>query len=256
MKDKIVAFFRWALYAILIAGIGAILARIIYPIAYVLRKPIRKGREIKIVKYLVFPLWIFLNDIEDTDYGEHWWREANGYDFNNKNWWNLFKIAYHWAAIRNPIWNTYSIDPLENRDKRLVVTSTGTLTRNNEEIKDSMVFANLKYVNPLGEYKDNVGEFLSIKFSRLGAKFTWYTIDGNKGIYWRYSYAGTVDNKVLKYIYSIPYNTKAIFIKSRKFGIQKFHTEVHLGSTNNRFTVRFKIKRNLIIFEERDNDDI
>lgn len=74
-----------------------ILSPIIYPLAYVLRAWIRKVNFI--------PLWIFLNDSENNDYGAEWWHKQEGYNLATASKWQKFVISYRYNAIRNPHWN-------------------------------------------------------------------------------------------------------------------------------------------------------
>lgn len=84
------------------------------------------------------------------------------------------------------------------------------------------VMCNFKYVNDKGVFKNNKGDYLSIRYSILGSAFTWYTIDGT--LYFRYSFADKI--------------------------IKRYWIEFQWGTTNKRYTFRLKIKKNLITYEE------
>jgi hypothetical protein len=216
---KTLSIFRWAFYAIIVAGTFTLLAYILYPVAYLLRNPLRKARygKTSFLKALATPIWIFLDDkvveLAGDDYGEKWWKTVNGIEVQNLNAWQLFKVAYRWGVIRNPAWNMYQIFK-PKKGKKVLVSATGRLLQDGWPV-GLHNFAVLKYEDSNGNYTNNQGEFLSSKFSIFGKSMFWYTIENR--LYWRFSYAG--------------YNT---FLKR--------WIELHLGSNDRRYTIRFKIK--------------
>lgn len=216
---KLISIIRWAFYAILIAGILTILAYFIFPAAYLLRTPLRKARMgNKIKKALATPVWIFLDDEvvakAGDDYGEDWWKYVNNIDVENATPWQLFIIAYRWGVLRNPAWNMYQIFKPKQGQKTLI-EANGRLTQDGWPV-GLHNFAVLKFEDSLGNYTDNQGEFLSSKFSIFGKSIFWYTIQNH--LYWRFSYAGYT-----------------AFLKR--------FLELHLGTNDRRYTIRFKIKK-------------
>jgi len=147
-------------------------------------------------------LWLYHDD-EDGLYGVDWWLGDK-----KRNFWT----SYKWCALRNPAWNLQaSLKPkIGLRERR---TSKGYLSKNGVE-QDIYQMAVLKYVNLFGEYKDNKGAYLSKKYSIFGKMWVTYYTDNT--LYWRYSYA------------------KRFF--------WRFFVELHIGTTNERYTFRFKIK--------------
>ena len=184
---------------------GYLTAKIVYPILY----PLRYDDDIRYKK----PFWYYFDD-EDGNYGTDWFRESLSYgDMSTK--WRKFRVAYKWSALRNPAWNLQaSLKPIDG-EKELVSTS-GYVQRSGVELSP-YVFANFKYVNKDGIFKNNIGDYLSVKHSAFGKSLTWYKV--GKKLYWRLSYA---DNLV-----------------------SKLWVELHLGVSNDRYTFRFKVKWNL-----------
>ena len=219
---KIVAVLRWFVFAVLMAGFGSLTAPIMFPFAYVLRTPLRVARTIPVLKFLVIPLWIYLDD-EEMEVYPRWWLKDNNLKVNTD--WNLFKASYKWGAVRNPFWNFYSFMKLSKDDIKILVSSKGVLHKNFVHLHDDVYsMAVLKYVDELGNYNDNAGEFLSAKYSYFGEIFTWYKIRGRSGLFWRFSSAW-------------------------QYG--RFSYEIQLGSNDYRYTIRFKIKKDLILFEDK-----
>ena len=184
---------------------GYLTAKIVYPILY----PLREDDDIRRKK----PFWYYFDD-EDGDYGTDWFRESLSYgDMSTR--WRKFRVAYKWSALRNPAWNLQaSLKPIEG-EKELVSTR-GYVQRSGVELSP-YVFANFKYVNKDGVFKNNIGDYLSVKHSAFGKSLTWYKV-GNK-LYWRLSYANNL--------------------------VSKLWIELHLGVSNDRYTFRFKVKWNL-----------
>lgn len=218
---KTFVILRWIALGLIVPGILALLAYIFFPFAYLLRKPLRSGRKYKFWKYIVIPLWIFLDDEEyerqGHDFGEPWWRKAKGLKIDTN--WQKFKVAYLWCAVRNPVWNMYELIRVR-QGEHTIRDASGRLTQDGPEV-NIMNFAVLKYVDFAGIYMDNKGPYLSLVYSILGKSKVWYTTGGR--LYWRYSYAG------------------------KKFGRW---IEIQAGTTDLRYTLRFKIKT-AIPFEER-----
>ena len=201
---KLVSILDWA-KTMSINLLGFLSAPIIYPILY----PLRENPNIRTKK----PFWYYFDD-EDGDYGTDWFRESLKYG-NKTDRWSLFRIAYKWLALRNPAWNLQTtLKPIEG--EKILHETWGHVQRGDLEL-DPYVFANFKYVNKEGVFKNNIGDFLSIRHSAFGKRFTWYYVDDK--LYWRLSYA---DNLV-----------------------SKLWIEFHLGVSNDRYTFRLKFKWNL-----------
>lgn len=217
---KIISYTRWVLLGVVIPGALALLALLFFPIAYWLRKPLRAGRNSKLWKRIVIPLWIFLDDDEferqGHDFGEPWWRAVKGLKTDTP--WQKFRAAYLWCAVRNPAWNMYEIiKPKQGEIK--IISSKGSLKKNGKYVS-LMEFATLKYVDAYGNYMDNKGSFLSLKYSVIGKSKVWYKVGGRR--YWRYSFTG------------------------KRLGVW---WEIQAGTNDRRYTLRFKVK-NPEIWEE------
>jgi len=220
---KLLSYIRWFIIAVLLQIILIPLTYIMYPLAYFLRKQLRHCYYSRntFKKILVLPLWIFLDDEvfygSGDDYGQQWWKNVN----NIKVWelgpWQRFVVAYKWGVIRNPAWNQYQIFKPKDGIKQ-IVSESGTLVKDGDVVS-LLNFAVLKYVDSSGQYTDNQGEFLSLKYSVIGKSKVWYIVGGT--LYWRYSMA-------------------------KKIG--KYWVELHLGTNDRRYTIRFKIKKGLKIF--------
>lgn len=213
---KLVSIIRWILLGLLVPGILALLAYIFFPLAYLFRRPLRAGRKQGgLIAKLVIPLWIFLDDEEyrkqGHDFGEPWWREAKNLKIDT--YWQKFRAAYLWCAVRNPAWNQYELIKPKTGAIDEVVSQDGFLTQDSWPV-GFLNFAVLKYVNANGDYADNKGEFLSLAHSILGYSKVWYIIQNR--LYWRYSFAG------------------------KKFGRW---IEIQAGTNDRRYTFRFKIKK-------------
>jgi len=221
---KLLSYLRWFCVAILLQ-IGLIpLAYIVYPISYIFRVGVRRWWIIgnTLQKILVFPLWIFLDDDLWTktggDIGEEWWLKLHNIDEDSLTKWEEFKLAYKWCVRRNPAWNQYVLFNIEDRSK-VILESRGRLVKDLKEVSIDNL-AVLKYVNAKGEYSDNKGQYLSLKHSIIGESKIWYKI--GDVLYWRYSLA-------------------------RQVG--RFWIEIQAGTNIYRYTLRFKIKRDLKIYE-------
>lgn len=184
---------------------GYLTAKIVYPILY----PLRYDGDIRPNK----PFWYYFDD-EDGNYGTDWFRESLSYgDMSTK--WRKFRVAYKWSALRNPAWNLQaSLKPIDGGKK--LVSTRGYVERSGVELSP-YVFANFKYVNKDGVFKNNIGDYLSVKHSAFGKRLTWYKVDDK--LYWRLSYANNV--------------------------VSKLWIELHLGVSNDRYTFRLKAKWNL-----------
>lgn len=164
---------------------------------------------------IVFPfLYPFRNTwVRNTKPFWYYFDDEDEFSFN-VHWWMVgrnktFLTAYKWAALRNPAWNLQaSLKPKQGAKE--YVSHKGNIGSYNY-----YDLAVLKYVDQYGGYMDNKGEYLSFKYSIIGKIFTWYKIDGT--LYWRYSFAG----KLFSNIWS----------------------EIQLGTTDLRYTFRFKIKK-------------
>lgn len=215
--NKLLSFLRWLFFAILVAGLLALLAYVVYPLSYSMRTCLRKCRNSpsKIKRAIALPLWLFLDDedyrVQNHDYGPDWWRTAKGLKMETK--WQRFKAAYLWAVVRNPAWNHYQV--IKPREGIIEVVSSNIPLILHEELHP-LDFAVLKWVDKDGNYSDNKGEFISMDFSKLGKVFTWYKCSGR--LYFRTSYAG--------YVYWM-----------------NRWVEMQAGTNDRRYTVRFKIKK-------------
>lgn len=224
---KLASYIRWFSIAILLQLIIIPLSYIVYPISYVFRKGLRKwyysGNRLK--KVLSIPLWIFLDDevvkLAGDDYGEQWWKNVNNIRVWELSKWGRFKVAYRWGVIRNPAWNQYALLKPKQGTKK-IVSEKGNLSKNQEQLS-LLNFAVLKYVDSMGRYTDNQGEYLSLTYSVIGKSKVWYKI--GKTLYWRYSLAKQYGN---------------------------YWIELQLGTNDRRYTVRFKIKKNLKIYEQQN----
>jgi hypothetical protein len=209
---KIFSIARWFVFAILLQIILIPLAYFFYVPAYLLRKPLRKGYygNTILLKLLSIPLWIFLDDealeLSGDEYGEIWWKKANNIDISKLNEFQKFIVAYKWAVIRNPAWNQYELLKPKQGSPKFVDMYGYTSGEWND-------FCVLKWEID-GQYSDNMGQCVSRRYSIFGNLVLWYKVEDK--LYWRYSYA----NKFL----------------GRWF-------ELHLGTNDKRYTVRFKIKK-------------
>lgn len=216
---KTISIFRWILLGIIIPGIFALLAYVLFPLAYILRRPLRRGISSSFlsVRILSSILWVFLDDEEylyhGHDCGPDWWRLAKGLKIYNP--WQQFKAAYLWGAVRNPAWNQYYFFHPKFGEAELI-SLKGDLTQDGIRVS-LMHFAVLKYVDSNGNYSDNKGDYLSLVYSILGESMVWYQIDGR--LYFRYSFAGY------------------------RFGRW---WELQLGTNDRRYTFRFKIKKVIV----------
>jgi hypothetical protein len=217
--EKIWAYIRFSLN-MLVSGFFAITAYIVYPISYLLKDKIReyKNNGNKFGRVVSFPLWLYLNDGNSNDIGYEWYHEAVG--LYPTNAWNKFRLAYMWSVIRNPAWNHYEVFKPNSGDVEKV-SLKGSIESGVPHNWETL--ASLRYVNKDGEFRDNKGDFLSLKFSRIGKKMVWYRI-GN----------------TLHFIYSF----------ANKVG--KYWIELQYGSITRRYKIRFKIK-DVKIFENKDN---
>ena len=243
---KTLSYLRWAFYAILVAGIYTFLSLFLFPLAYLLRGPLREWYEGTKVMYgpilffnwatiilaiffgttlykiillvlTIFPLlWIFLDDesylINGDDYGSEIWREQEGIEINTG--WQKFIAAYKWGVIRNPAWNMYSIFRTKKGDPT-IISEKGYLERNGVSwpLINSAV---IKWEDGEGNYTDNNGKCISKKFSIFGKSKIWYEIDNT--LYWRYTFAG-----------------------KKKF-LWWEYMEIQLGTNDKRYKIRFKVK--------------
>lgn len=184
---------KW-LTAMLINSLGFITAPFIFPIAYIL-KDFKVFRE--------FILWIYYDDEDEFGYDVDWFmvgRERN------------FFTAYKWCAIRNPAWNLQASSKLNQRKVYVFTKTKGVLQQNGNIVEPSLnANAVLKYVDENGVYRDNKGEFLSIKHSILGSQYAeFYEVESGEK-YWRYSFANKINIYNLWIEFQIGYSTRPTF---------------------------------------------
>lgn len=214
MVRKLWSIVRWV-GVMLLNLIFVLLAKVVYPMLYPLR-------EWKLMNYK--PFWWFFDD-EDGNYGTQWFRDTLKYG-NKTDWFSLFRIAYKWCADRNAAWNAQaSLKPKDG--EQIIIYSGGSATKNGREVTNLMLFAGFKYVDEDGLYKNNKGDFLSLKHSVIGTLWAWYMVEGK--LYWRWSYAGEV--------------------------FKGFWVETHLGINNHRYTIRHKWKFNLKAYENLSEEN-
>lgn len=212
---RLLVYIRWIFYALILQFIFIPYSYVVYNISYPIRDFIRKTYESGgLFRILIIPLWIVLND--EADYGAPWWQKINNIDITKLNAWQKFKVAYRWSVIRNPAWNQYKLI-YPKKGYKLIVYKKGHLIKNGEEVS-LKYFAVLKYINKLGEYTDNQGDFLSKEHSIFGESEIWYYVKNR--LYWRRSLA-------------------------KQYG--RYWIELHLGVNDIRYTIRFKIKKDLIL---------
>ena len=167
---KLLSLIRWALN-MLIPLLGFITAPFIFPLLYPFR-----NTGLRNVK----PFWYYFDD-EDGVYGADYWRKAKGLE---RNFWT----AYKWNAIRNPAWNLHTVIIPKKGEEKLISWS-GQLTQSGKIIMPTEV-AVIHFENKDGSYAGNTGDIISLKYSKLGSVFLWFTKGGR--LYWRYSLAKNV----------------------------------------------------------------
>lgn len=176
----------------LILALGFVLAPIIFPIAYLLR-------DIEIVRQKL--LWAFYDDEDEFGYDVDWWMGDK-----EENFWT----AYKWAALRNPAWNLHTLFSL----KKITAVFTkvkGGLTKGGKDVEVALGnSAVLKYEDADGNYMNNKGEYLSIKYSMLGSLYAEFYDYTSESKYWRYSFAGKVYKSMWLEL-QIGYTTRATF---------------------------------------------
>lgn len=285
---------RWFWYGGIIAGHLNILAKIFYPLSYLLRKPIMRLcpptsnimpkmfptlhlLAILFLFWLIYSLiysfyepifflnmvtgsiimffflWVF-NDYElyrseGSLYGEKRWLDGNGYDIENMDWWQKFKIAYLWNAIRNAAWNMYDVY-VPAVGERVLKSFTGYLSKNDIYVANLYEFAVLRYVNAQGQYMDNQGDYLSIEFSVLGWSSVWYEVDGK--LYYQYSFAETLESRISTFFCRLLLSFTRLRNKEKLKALwnSPIWFELHYGNNERRYTLRMKVKGGLQIFEE------
>lgn len=244
---KLLAFTRWAIFEIFI-GLYVAFSYIFYPISYLFKDFIRKSRygSNKILKIITFPLWIYLDDSAKYDWGDDWWINVNKTKLDTK--WQRFVASYKWSVLRNPAWNIYTFIKPKN-GVMVIISETGELTRNGIILKEDTDiwndFAVMKFVDENGVYTDNKGIYLSMEYSIIGESFVWYKI--GETLYWRYSKVKKISNKKLIFLYNL---ISSIFSLSNRFDDKDWWIETQLGTNENRYTVRNKIKKINGIYEE------
>lgn len=201
-------------------------------------------------------LWVFMDyelyRKEGSLYGEKRWLDGNGYDIENMNWWQKFKIAYLWNAIRNAAWNMYDVYKPKTGD-RVLKLFRGYLEQNNIHMSNLYEFAVLRYVNRDGHYMDNQGDYLSVQYSVLGWSSVWYEVDGR--LYYQYSYADSLlGSRISTFFCRLLLSFTVLFNwdKLDDLWSRPIWFELHFGNNERRYTFRMKIKGGLQIFEELD----
>jgi len=212
------AVLRWLAFMIVLA-IGALTAPIVYPLAYVLRTPLRVFNYIPYLRYLTILLYIYLDD-EDYETPPVWWLRDKGLKMDTAL--NRFWSAYRWNAFRNTIWNFHLLTA-HDHSRPEKIYSKGLLWKNFRPLNsDVFSFAVLKYVDSSGNYSDNSGEYLSVRFSYIGSMFCIYEVNGD--VFFRFSLAKNIP--LLGW------------------------TEIQIGTNEKRYTFRLKIKGKQKVFEE------
>ena len=159
-------------------------------------------RDVKLFRKYI--LWIYYDDEDEFGFGVDWW-------IGNKPF-SLW-TAYKWCALRNPAWNLQaSLKPLFGLKK--FVSCKGSHSKDGNSDISVYKMCVLKYVDKHGGYQNNKGDFLSLKHSVIGSMFVWYKIENR--LYWRYSLAKNM--------------------------VKNIWVELHLGTTDSRYTFRLKIK--------------
>ena len=181
--------------------LGFVTAPLVFPIAYLLR-------NVRIVREKL--LWIYYDDEDEFGYDVNWWMVNR-----SRGFWS----AYKWCAIRNPAWNLHTLSTfvggwstINKSEKDYVfLTPKGLLQKNGKVLEPSFrVTAVLKYVDADGNYMDNKGEFLSLKYSTIGSQLVKFYDIRTRKEYWRYSYANKLIGNIWMEI-QIGYTTRATF---------------------------------------------
>lgn len=192
-SDKIKAWGN-VFISLVIVGILVLLTKVLYPIAYVLRKPVRWYANNIWAKFILFPLWpvimllyLLLDDTGDYGNEEECWRNIGIYP---TNWWKKFLVAYYWSAIRNPVWNCYQyrffkgVDDSPRTDYHFskalsygyddLFLKQAAPGKVNEQVEvkeiSAMNRAKLYYRNPDGTKSpsSNAGDYIDLKESIFG----------------------------------------------------------------------------------------
>lgn len=210
--------FRW-LAVMIVLSVGALTAPLVYPLAYILRTPLRVINEMSYLRYLTLILYIYLDD-EDYEQPPTWWLRDKGLKMDST--FSRFWACYRWNGFRNTIWNFHLLTE-HDHSRANEVYAKGLLYKDFKPlIGDVFSFAVLKYVDIFGDYADNSGEYLSVRFSYLGKMFCIYEVNGRT--FFRFSLA-------------------------KKLPLLGY-TEIQLGTNDKRYTFRFKIKGKQEVFED------
>lgn len=252
MLSKFYSILRWILFEIFIS-LCVVISYIFYPISYIFRDFIRKSRYGKnlFLKVITFPWWVLLDDDSKYDWGDDWWIDVTNARLDTK--WRRFIESYKWSVLRNPAWNVYTF--IKPKDGVQVIRSkSGKLEKNGTVVTIGddpwSDFAVMKYVDINGNYTDNKGEYLSLRYSVIGKSFVWYTIDNT--LYWRYSKVGKINNKIVIFLYNM---ISSIFKLSNQFDDKEWWSEIQLGTNTKRYTIRNKIKKINGIYEHISMND-
>lgn len=221
---------KWIFFGGIINIFMWILAVTLYvPIIYPLRNFGVKYKH----TFFGFIIWLFLDD-ENGFYGSDMWRGDK-----KKNLWTSFV----WSAWRNPMWNVYQfikpkVGPVTSLEEK------GKLYKNGIQIPNTN-FAVLKFVDEDGNWTDNNGKYMSIKFSIIGSSSIWYLVKNT--LYYHKSFTRKVKNKFWYWIYGLTYT---IFQFFKTFKVHKafedgeeLWTEFHIGTNDKRYLFRFKFRR-------------
>lgn len=139
---------------------------IIFPVAFPMRKAIRRNRQRGgVLKWLMFPLWITLDD--EDDFGEHWWLLENDLKPN-------FLTAWRWGYLRNNCWNLNSVLVVPHKVQKLI---QGRNTSKQEWTQHCRFKWEIHITDNvwLDGWDVNQGDRLSQKYTREGMQFVWYT---------------------------------------------------------------------------------
>lgn len=184
----------------LILLLGVITSYFMFPLYYILKDSKSALKRI---------LWLYGDD-EDGVYGAEYWKKAKGIKKDN------FITAYRWSVLRNPAWNLHTLIAPEGEQER-EIKSFGKLYKNLERISlDNM--AVIHHVDHNGNWNNNSGQYISMKYSILGYSFYFFEKGFKK--YFRFSTAFRLFN----------IKDKSIFI------------EIQIGTSKKRHLAKFKIK--------------
>ena len=168
-------YLKWLLTMIVNLS-GFLTAPIMFPIAYLLR-------DVRVVRDYI--LWIYYDDEDNFGFDVHWFKP----DMEDS-----FRKAYLWNAIRNPAWNLHTLSMLKGSSERYTfLKPSGILQQDGKMLEPSLrTTAVLKYISEDGQYLDNKGEVLSLRYSIIGSQYVEFYNNATASNYWRYSFANKV----------------------------------------------------------------